>query len=212
MTQHLAVPAYDHDADPATTGSGAEWEWRAFDQADRWPASLCEGVPTRVSALRVETYVLTRASPHTVRLWRDRVEVDRLVEQSPVGVDCWESVLDETYPIGAAALRCLGDALQVVPCSGGGTLSGPELLLAFLTRSCPGVRIAPIRAWAAQCTIDECEVERATVLIGVTLHDTLRLRHPRCDALLATLQRFGLDPGQNVSMVSMLKRHVGLGG
>src|SRR5512143_1289511 len=89
------------------------WEWRVFGVTlPLTPGRLQAAVsgPERESA---EYYLLSRASPHNVKIRGGAVEVKRLEEVHPSGLERWRPTLKAPFPLDAGSLTEVWDVLGI---------------------------------------------------------------------------------------------------
>lgn len=186
------------------------WEWRSFDCQPRlWREALREAVPTASGSLTSAIHLLTRQSPGTVKLRDGRVEVKQLLPTNETGLELWQSVMNEGFPLAPGILAELCRVWQRPPPEANPTLPTAEHLLSFVSRSAPDVCIIPIREWRRTYRLQDCVAERVTVLVDWWLLETLSLAHTDLATLRAALRAVQLDRELNTNYVVELKRRIG---
>ncbi len=210
--QSTNAPAWqDGGAVPAhARGGPARWEWRTFDyQPQRWQEVLSGGVRSNEGSLRSETYLITPQCPSDVKLRDGVVEVKHLVMTDPDGLERWRLLHSEGFPMTPDVVAALCHVWQCDNDIPEAALPTAEHLFAVLARHATGVRIVPARKWRRSYQIHGCAAERATVLAGGALLETLSLEHEDPAALRRALRLLRLDREPNTSYPLALRRLFG---
>jgi hypothetical protein len=188
----------------------SRWEWRTFDyQPQRWQEVLRNGVRSTAGSLRTETYLITPETRYDVTIRDDRIEARELVGSDHSGLEMWRATITAPFPLASGVLAELCAMWRCPEEVDHPNLPTPEHLLAFLQRHMPEVTIVPCRKWRRAYRIHGCRAERATVLAGGELLETLSLEHEDPDVLLEALRNVRLDRERNTSYVIVMKQSLG---
>src|SRR5262245_36241603 len=109
----------------STSGVVPRWEWRTFgdsfgDAEARFAALTCQSVGESD-----ELYLLSQGSDASVKVRGGKLDVKRREAVNDDGLEQWRPVLKAEFPLSAADVRALVDALAVP----GFALAGHEYTL-----------------------------------------------------------------------------------
>lgn len=192
------------------TADAPQWVWRSFSyEPRRWAAALRDALLTRPMRMRSEAYLLTRQSTDLVKLRQDRVDVKRFLVADASRLERWQPLREAILPLppGVVAELCAiwrCEAPEECP-----TVVGMDDLYAFVSRRLPEVQVVPTRVWRRDYRHHECTVQRATMLLGGSVHEMLAFQHPTLATLRGALEAVGLTPADNTSCLSALRRELG---
>lgn len=214
-TASMQHNASAQDAAPACKSAGdatvLAWEWRSFDyQPQLWRAALLRGVRTGPGTMTAETYLLAGRSPDSVKLRNDRVEVKQVAHTDPAGLEQWNPVVSERFPLARSAMGMLCDAWRRPRVDVHPALLTSAELVSYLYSHMPDVRVIPLRKWRRGYRVHGCIVERTTVLVGGTVLESFSMAHEDAATLVNVIRSLHLAVERNTSYVAELKQLVGL--
>jgi len=174
------------------------WEWRVFgDGFGAAEAALAAQTPETVEESD-ELYLLSAAAAN-VKVRADLMDIKLLREVDADGLERWEPVMKQGFPLPAAAVSRVFDALGVAPpprTRAAGTL---EQLLAELVASGGGVRAVTVHKRRVRYTLGGCAAEAADVVADGRGVRTIAIESEDASAVIAAVRGVGLDASVNTS-------------
>jgi hypothetical protein len=162
----------------ANHGSAAQiiprWEWRMFEPfPGRFGARLGSGVVDRRSSS--ETYVLSEASPHNVKLRANRLEVKLLEDVRDDGCELWRPVLNAVFPVAARDIATVWHAwgLPFVPFMRSAYFV--DQFFSELVAPTHELRAVVVTKARARFSVLGCQAERALLSVGGAQWETVAL-------------------------------------
>ena len=186
------------------------WEWRTFGDgfgdADRRLAPLATG-PAHVSD---EIYLLGYGTEASVKVRDGLMDVKRLERVDEHGLEQWRPVMKAPFPLRAADVAAVLDALGVaVP------LERPEYTLEQLVEVVEGQRgdllAVDVHKRRVRLVFDGCLGELSELRSGPATTRTLALESEDPGVVTAAVRALGLSSRHNVSVPRELKALAGLG-
>jgi hypothetical protein len=92
------------------------WEWRSIARRlplDRDRLTIAPGAATASA----ETYLLSTLTPHNIKVRNAMLEIKRLHQRAPDGLEQWRPTARAAFPLEAAALHELCEAWGLPPAS-----------------------------------------------------------------------------------------------
>jgi exopolyphosphatase/guanosine-5'-triphosphate,3'-diphosphate pyrophosphatase len=180
------------------------WEWRTFD--DRIdPFAGAE--PERVQESD-ETYLLSLDSDASVKVRDDLMDVKRLEHVNGDGVEQWRPVLKAAFPLGAADVRVVLEALAFDVELARETYSLDQLL-AEIVRPSESLRAVDVHKHRERHSPNGCTAELTEVAVGRHRTRTVAVETTDPSLLAETVQALGLAERPNVCVARGLKTLVG---
>jgi exopolyphosphatase / guanosine-5'-triphosphate,3'-diphosphate pyrophosphatase len=174
------------------------WEWRVFGEdlgaAEHALAALTPG-PVEESD---EHYLLSAAGAN-VKVRDGLMDIKLLREVNADGLERWEPVMKRGFPLPAAEVSWVFDALGVVPppCTRGAyTLAQ---FLAELVEPSGAVRVVRVQKRRVRYTLGSCMAETADVEAHRRGTRTIAVESEDASAVMAAVRRVGLDGYLNTS-------------
>ena len=200
-------------AAPANHGSAAQiiprWEWRMFEPfPGRFGARLGGGVvDPRTSS---ETYVLSEASPHNVKIRANRLEVKLLEDVRDDGCELWRPVLAAVFPVAAHDLVTVWHAwgLPAVPFTRSAYFV--DQFLSELVGPTQGLRAVTVTKARARFSVLGCQAERALLTIGGAQWETVALEDVDPARISRVLWSIGEPVPAGSNYPALLKQIVGM--
>jgi exopolyphosphatase/guanosine-5'-triphosphate,3'-diphosphate pyrophosphatase len=186
------------------------WKWRVFGndlgEAERAFAALAPGPVVESD----ELYLLAATSA-TVKVRNDLLDIKVLREVNADGLERWEPVLKEGFPLPAAELSRVFDAIGVVPPPLTRDAYSLDQLLAELVK--PAGALWPLRVHKRRVryTLGGCMAERSDVEAEGHGTRTIAVESEDASAVIAAVRGIGLDGAVNTSYPLGLATLVGAG-
>jgi exopolyphosphatase/guanosine-5'-triphosphate,3'-diphosphate pyrophosphatase len=181
------------------------WEWRTFGagfgDADRRFRELPPGKVQESD----ELYLLSPRCDANVKIRDGLMDIKTLEQVDPHGLEQWRPVLKAAFPLSAADVAKVCEALEVAPLPRRKSYS-LEAMQAELTHPSRGVRTVAIHKKRQRYTVGGCMAEmtelaadgRSTRSVAIELEDAARV--------WATVRQMGLERFENTSYPRGLKR------
>ena len=182
----------------AVAGIIPRWEWRVFG-ADfgAAEAALAASTPARVEE-SAELYLLSAAGAN-VKVRHDLVDVKLLREVDAAGLERWEPVMKAGFPLPAAEVVRVFDALGVDPPVLTRDAYTLEQFLAGLVEPSDAVRVARVHKRRVRSTLANCMAELTDLEADGRGARTIAVESEDASAVIAALRRLGLDGQANTS-------------
>ncbi len=187
------------------------WEWRTFA-----PATLADQFahlarhPAEPPS--DETYLLSRSSPHNVKIRGGRLEIKTLIAIGSHALEQWRPTLRATFPVGAAEILA---AYQAWALPAPVTLPRRASIERFLAEAVAGVpALRPIHITKRRAALTDAGCAGELVEI-ITEHQTwisVAIEDEDPARVLAAVRRLGLAGRDNENYPTALKRIAGLTG
>jgi exopolyphosphatase/guanosine-5'-triphosphate,3'-diphosphate pyrophosphatase len=175
------------------------WEWRVFGAgfgaAEEAFAALTPG-PVQDSD---EVYLLSSAGDGNVKIRHGLLDIKMLREVDAAGLERWEPVMKTGFPLPAAEVARVFDALGVVPpplTQGAYTF---DQFLARLVGPSGVVRVVRVHKRRVRYTLGGCSAEVADVEVGGRAARTIAIEAEDPSAVIAAVRGVGLDRHGNTS-------------
>jgi exopolyphosphatase/guanosine-5'-triphosphate,3'-diphosphate pyrophosphatase len=174
------------------------WEWRVFGPgfgaAEEALAGLGPG-PVQESE---ELYLLSPADAN-VKVRDGLMDIKLLQEVDGDGLERWEPVLKAGFPLPAAEVARVFQALEVAAPALGRDAYSLEQLLAELVEPSDAVRVARVHKRRVRYRLGACMAETAQVEADGRTQPTVAVESEDPAAVLAAVRRLGLDGHVNTS-------------
>ena len=186
------------------------WEWRTFGESfgesdERFAALKPESVQESD-----ELYFLSPVTDENVKVRDMLMDIKTLQQVNPDGLEQWRPVMKGTFPLPAAEVTKVFDALAVAP---------PELTRADYTLDQfieelaePGARLRVVKVHKkrAHYTVDGCMAEMTDVTAEGKSTRTVALELEDPARVIATVRKLGLARFKNINYPRGLKLLVGM--
>ena len=181
------------------------WEWRIFEP---FPGAFISSVrPPEVGGVEsIETYILSAASPHNVKLRDGQLDVKLLQETRAGELELWRPVFKQSFPVDARDLAPVWDAWALPPPVLHPTSYSIEQFLHDIVASTPALSAVTIAKQRARFTIRGCRAERAIVTAAGSRWDTLAIEDEDPDQILLAQRTFDRALPRGTNYPAMLKR------
>jgi exopolyphosphatase/guanosine-5'-triphosphate,3'-diphosphate pyrophosphatase len=194
----------------SVAGIVPRWEWRTFGESfGEAEALLTQGEPERVQESD-EVYLLSEDSDASVKIRDDLMDVKRLEAVDANGLEQWRPVLKASFPLAAADVAVVLDALGV---------SEPELaretftfqqLVAELVLPNPTLADVAVHKRRVHYEFGGCMAELSEVTAALRTTRTIAVEATDSALVTAAVRELQLADRPNVCLARGLKTHLGL--
>ena len=188
------------------------WEWRTFGESfgesdDRFAALRPDDVHESD-----ELYFLSAANDENVKV-RDRLmDIKTLEQVDPDGLEQWRPVMKGAFPLPAAEVKKVLDALDVAAPALARTEYTLDQFVTELGEPSGRLRSVKVHKKRARYKINGCMSEVTEVVVEGKNTRTVAIESEDAARVMATVREFGLGGLQNVSYPRGLKQLVGMKG
>jgi exopolyphosphatase / guanosine-5'-triphosphate,3'-diphosphate pyrophosphatase len=186
------------------------WEWRtfgeSFGEADRRFAAL---TPRDIEDSD-ETYLLSPTVDENVKIRDRRMDIKALQQVNADGLEQWKPVMKGSFPLPAADVEKVFEALQVVTPPLARATYTLEQLIEELVKPVGQVRTVSVHKRRARYRIEECAAEMTEVAANGKNVRTVAIESEDPSRVTAVLRGLGLGRFENMSYPRGLKRLVGI--
>jgi len=185
------------------------WEWRTFGESfgesdDRFAALEPGGVQESD-----EIYLLSPVNDENVKI-RDRLmDIKTLEQVNPDGLEQWEPVMKGSFPLPAAQVKSVFDALGVAPPPLARADYMLEQFVDELAKPGGRLRVVNVHKKRTRYKVDGCMSEMTEVVADGKRTRTVAIESEDPARVIATVRKFGLDKFENISYPRGLKQLVG---
>jgi exopolyphosphatase / guanosine-5'-triphosphate,3'-diphosphate pyrophosphatase len=186
------------------------WEWRVFgDGLEAVEAAFASLTPGPVQESD-ELYLLSAAGAN-VKIRAELMDIKLLREVDDNGLERWEPVLKQGFPLPAAAVSRVFDALGVAPPPLARDAYTFAQFLDELVEPSGAVRPVTVRKRRARYTVGGCPAEIAEVEVDGQGTRTIAIEGEDASAVIAAVRQVGLDTHVNTSYPRGLAAQVDAG-
>jgi exopolyphosphatase/guanosine-5'-triphosphate,3'-diphosphate pyrophosphatase len=186
------------------------WEWRVFGndlgEAERAFAALAPG-----PAVESDELYLLAATRANVKVRHDLLDIKVLREVNADGLERWEPVLKAGFPLPAAEVSRVFDALGVVPPLLTRDAYSVDQLLAELVEPAGALRPLRVHKRRVRYTLGGCMAELSDVEAEGHGTRTVAVESEDASAVIAAVRGIGLEGAVNTSYPLGLATLVGAG-
>jgi len=174
------------------------WEWRAFGRSfGAAEGALVPMIPERTEE-GDELYLLSHAGEN-VKIRDDLMDVKILRETNDDGLERWEPVLKEGFPLAAGDVSVVFEALGVPAPALARSTYGLDAFLTELVRPSDLVRVVAVHKRRTRFTVAGCMAELAGVVVNGRSTRTVAIESEDAVAVIAAVHAVGLGGYQNIS-------------
>ena len=182
-----------------TSKDTLRWEWRTFSP------SLADleakiGLAVQIAARHSdEIYLLNSATPHSAKIRAAGLEVKRLVQVDPSGLELWSPAFKATFPLSAPMLKSAFSALGLPhPAIQHGSYALDEFLAEIVGRNL-AFRAVQVNKVRRQFVFGGCAAELVRLHIGAIVQDSFCIENETPARIIAALRELGLDSHANIN-------------
>lgn len=190
----------------AKTNDTPRWEWRTFGPslADlEAKIGLAFQIAPRQSD---EIYLLNSATPHSAKIRGAVLEVKRLVQVDPSGLELWSPAFKAAFPMPAPVLQSAFSALGLPhPMIQRGAYTLDEFLSEIAGRN-TAFRAIQVSKGRRQFMFGGCAAELVRLGIGTVVQDSFCIEDEVPARIIAALRELGLDSHANINFPAALNR------
>ena len=188
------------------------WEWRTFaetfGEADRRFAAL---VPEKIDESD-ELYLLSPLADENVKIRDGLMDVKRRQRVDADGLEQWMPVMKNAFPMLAADVAKVLDALGLAPPPRARAQYTLEQLLSELTEPGGAVRAVGVHKRRARYRVSGCLAEMTEVVAAAKRTRTIAIESEDPARVIDAVRAMGLGRFENVSYPRGLKRLIGMTG
>jgi exopolyphosphatase / guanosine-5'-triphosphate,3'-diphosphate pyrophosphatase len=186
------------------------WEWRtfgeSFGESDKQFAALEPGGVQESD----EIYFLSPAGDQNVKV-RDRLmDIKTLEQVNPEGLEQWKPVMKGSFPLPAAEVKKVFEALGVAPPSLARADYTLEQFVKELAEPGQRLRVVNVHKKRTRYKIDGCTSEMTDVVADGKKTRTVALELEDSARVIATVRKLGLDKFPNINYPRGLKQLIGM--
>jgi exopolyphosphatase / guanosine-5'-triphosphate,3'-diphosphate pyrophosphatase len=186
------------------------WEWRTFGEnfgeSDARFAALEPGGIQESD----EVYLLSPVNAANVKVRFNLMDIKILEQVNADGLEQWKPVMKATFPIPAAEVKNVFDALGVPPPPLERAAYTLDQFVAELAEPGQRLRVVNVHKRRARYTIGGCTSEMTDVVADGKKIRTVALESEDPARVIATVHQLGLDRYENISYPRGLKQLVGM--
>lgn len=186
------------------------WEWRTFGEnfgeSDARFAALEPGGVQESD----EIYLLSPVNAANVKIRYELMDIKKLEQVNPDGLEQWKPVMKATFPIAAAEVTNVFSALGVAPPPLERAGYALDQFVAELAEPGQRLRVVNVHKRRARYTIGGCTSEMTDVVADGKKIRTVALESEDPARVIATVRQLGLDRYENISYPRGLKQLVGM--
>ena len=174
------------------------WEWRVFGEGFGAAEAALAALTTEAVQESDELYLLSPAGAN-VKIRAGLVDIKQLREVDADGLERWEPVLKLGFPLPAAAVSGVLDALGVAPPPLTRDDYTLDQLLAELVEPSGAVRAVKVHKRRVRSTLGGCSAETADVEADGRSTRTIAIESEDASAVIAAVRGVGLGASVNTS-------------
>jgi hypothetical protein len=184
------------------------WEWRVFEP---FPGAFIDRVcPRHLDDVEsVETYILSAASPHNVKIRHSQLDVKLLEDTRAGDLELWRPVFNHGFPLEAHDLAPVWTAWALPEPILRRVSYTIEQFLNEIVASTPVLRAVTIAKRRARFSIAGVQAERAGLTIGGERWETLAIEDEHPEHILLAQRTFDSAVPRGTNYPAMLKRIAG---
>ena len=185
------------------------WEWRTFAKSPAYSELLW--VPrTGDSVVTRERYILSAASPNSVKIHDECLDIKMLVQVDGSGLEQWRPVMNASFPVKEAALDSAWLAWGLpAPIVTRRQCTLDEFLSEVVDDE-PALCVADIEKKRTRLSIQGCPGEHVAIQVAGESWESIAFEHMDPFQVWRAVTAIGLENAKNTSYPAGLKRIVGV--
>ena len=187
------------------------WEWRTWEERLAEVEPIFDALTPHQVAESDELYVLSTMGSDTVKCRDGLMDVKHLRQVDDDGLEQWIPVMKAPFPLSAADVSAVLDALGLDAHELGRSQSSRSELLAKVVGPNPRLRAVDVHKTRRRFTIDGCMAELTDVDVDGSRTHTVAIESEDAELVIGTVRRLGLVSRPNTSFVRGLEALVGFG-
>ena len=181
------------------------WEWRTFGPGIEDAESTFRGLEAERVEDSDETYLLSAVSDASVKIRGGQMDVKTLQAVNDDGLEQWLPVLKASFPISAADVETVFDALGApLPVSVRPSYT-LEDLITELIEPAPGLQAVDVHKHREHYTVGGCMAELSEIRTDAGERSTIAVESPDAEAVFAAVGDLGLAARENTCLARGLK-------
>jgi exopolyphosphatase/guanosine-5'-triphosphate,3'-diphosphate pyrophosphatase len=186
------------------------WEWRTFGGFAEAERKLAAIAPERVHESD-EIYLLSVASDASVKVRDGRMDVKLLEAVDGDGLEQWKPAMKAEFPLAAAGVRGVFDALGVpAPSFSRETYTADQFVRELIDPD-PRLRALEVHKHRERFTVGGAMAELSEVRAAERARGTIAIESEDSSLVVAAVRELGLPLRPNVCLARGLKALVGFG-
>ncbi len=185
------------------------WEWRAFGEglgdADQQFAALEPGGVQESD----EIYLLSPVTDENVKIRDLLMDIKTLQQVNADGLEQWKPVMKGAFPLPAAQVKDVFEALGVAPPVLARADYTLEQFVDELAKPGGRLRVMNVHKKRARYKVDGCMAEMTDVVVDGKRTRSVALESEDPARVITTVRKLGLGKFQNISYPRGLKQLVG---
>ncbi|HVX39201.1 MAG TPA: hypothetical protein VHB25_06475 [Gemmatimonadaceae bacterium] len=188
------------------------WEWRAFDPPHKAARDALARAdePPGPPVTSDEVYVLSRLSPHNVKIRGGQLDVKMLEATRASGLELWRPTLKARFPVTPAELAPVWHAWAITPPHRLAESYTLDRLLREIVDAIPTLLAISVVKHRTRLTLAGCAGEHARIEIAGRELTTIAFEDEDPERVLHTVHAAGLDALPTSSYPAALKAVLGL--
>jgi exopolyphosphatase/guanosine-5'-triphosphate,3'-diphosphate pyrophosphatase len=186
------------------------WEWRTFaDDMAEYGKSLTKYGEAKIKKTE-EKYILSQQSDENVKIRFDVVDVKSLRNINSDGLEQWDPIMKEGFPINKENLQKLFAILKFSLPNLEKDIYSYEEFLEEVVKPCQQLRIVDVKKERYIYSINDCAVEYAKTEFDGKPYETACVEHIDPAVVMQTVKELGLLGKTNINYITAMKKSVGL--
>jgi exopolyphosphatase/guanosine-5'-triphosphate,3'-diphosphate pyrophosphatase len=174
------------------------WEWRTFEAAPRAAEDAFAALTPGPAEESDELYLLSVVE-RNVKVRNDLMDIKLLREVNADGLERWEPVMKQGFPLPAAEVPKVFDALSALPPLLSRAAYTLDQFLAELVEPSGAARAVRVHKRRVRYTLGGCRAEVADVQVDGREARTIAIESEDASAVIAAVRDAGLDGLRNTS-------------
>ena len=190
----------------------ARWEWRAFDAPQRTLDDVLASAGADPSPAETsdEIYVVSRVSPHNVKIRGGQLDVKMLESTRSAGLEKWRPVLKARFPVATSDLAPVWQAWAITPPRQLERSYTLDRFLREIVGVIPTLRAIAVTKHRTRFVLAGCHGEHARIEVDGRELTTIAFEDEAPERVLETVRAAGLESLPTSNYPAALKAAVGL--
>jgi hypothetical protein len=183
------------------------WEWRTFGRSLARLEARMGPIHSARPVRSDEIYLLSSSTPHSAKIRDGALDIKRLEQVDPNGLELWSPAFKEAFPLAAPMLREAFQTLDLPPPVFGRDAYPLDLFLSELVKRDAAFRVVDVDKTRRQFPYRGCAAEFVSVgVCGDGECESFCVEHEAPERLLSAMRELDLDPHANVNFPAGVAR------
>jgi len=187
------------------------WEWRTFGDDLEAAERLLDATETERVDDSDEVYLVSLDGEASVKVRGGQMDVKLLEAVNDDGLEQWRPVMKAEFPLSAADVEGVLDALRAHAPSPARDAYTLDELLDEIVGPSPDLQAVDVHKHREHHTLDGCMTEVSELRTEVGARHTIAVESEDPELVIATVRKLGLAGRRNVNLPRGLKALVGFG-